>query len=191
MTAEKDEIEKVETEIVPENEDESGGQEAGVLIKKLRERLERAQADKQQYLDLSQRLRADYLNLQKETESARAEFGKYATDALLLELLELADGFDLALGNPEALKNVPDNWRQGMEHLRVRLQTVFRDHDLVEFSPDLNHPFDPTSAQAVEQIPATSETLDHTIVAVIQKGYRLHNKIIRPAKVKVATWQKS
>ena len=101
----------------------------------------------------------------------------------------MADSFSLALGNQEALKAVPENWRQGVEYIYQKLQTVFRDHGLLEFKPQIGDLFNPESEQAVEKVVTGEETEDGKVVTIVQSGYRLHDKVVRPAQVKVASWQ--
>ena len=185
--------EEKDEEIVPEPSSELEAGEEGDMgeaaIKKLRERIKRLTEEKQEYLDLSQRLKADYLNLKKEGETEKAKIREWANADLLLELLNVADSFSLALGNQEALKAVPENWRQGVEYIYQKLQTVFRDHGLLEFKPQIGDLFNPESEQAVEKVVTGEETEDGKVVAVVQSGYRLHDKVVRPAQVKVASWQ--
>ena len=182
-----------DAEFVPEpsaeleaGEDSDTGE---VAIKKLRERVKRAVEEKQEYLNLSQRLKADYLNLKKEGEAEKARIREWANADLLLELLNVADSFDLALGNKEALKAVPENWRQGVEYIYQKLQTVFRDHGLLEFKPQTGDLFNPESEQAVDKVVTDKENEDGKIMGIVQSGYRLHEKVVRPAQVKVASWQ--
>ncbi len=178
-------MEEHDEEIVPEDENEMGE----AAIKKLRERVKRALEEKQEYLDLSQRLKADYLNLKKETEREKGEIKSWATANVLLELLGVADSFEMALGNKESLKQVPENWLKGVEYIYQKLQSVFRDHKLEEFKPKPGDTFNPETEQAVEQVATDEEDKDNTVTTVIQAGYKLHGKVVRPAQVKVASWQ--
>ncbi len=182
-------------EIVPEPEslagDESGAETGEAALKKLRERVKQALAEKQEYLDLSQRLRADYLNLQKTSAAEKTETAKYAEEGLLYELLDLADSFELALGNEKALKAVPENWRRGVEYIYSKLEGIFKNHELEPLAPAVGAPFDPETAQAIEQVATAQAKEDHTVTSLVQKGYKLRGRVIRPAKVKVAVYQES
>jgi molecular chaperone GrpE len=174
-----------EEDLVPEE----GAEEELARLKKLREKLKTVQAERQEYLDASQRLRADYLNLRRETEAERETLLKTASAGLLAELLEVADGFEQAMGNAQAWQQTPESWRQGMEQIYAKLQAIFTRHGLEEINP-LGEMFDPTRHQAVG---LTKPELDgdgkmaeeNRISAVVQKGYRLGERLIRPARVKI------
>ena len=71
-------------------------------IKKIKEELKKCQAEKQEYLDGWQRVKADFVNLKKRSEKDRTAFAKYANENFILELLPALDSFDQAFGNKEA-----------------------------------------------------------------------------------------
>ena len=158
-------------------------------LKKLKDKLKRCLEEKQMYLDLSQRFKADYSNLQKQTAVDREGTIKRANQNLLRDLLELADAFDYALGDEASLAAVPVGWRQGLDGLRAKLVAVFRQHGLEPFTPAVGDNFDPSSHEPVSSVDAESADQDNLIIAVVDKGYRLYDKIIRPAKVKVSVYK--
>lgn len=155
--------------------------------KKLKEKLAVCQKEKLEYLEMSQRLKADYLNLKKTEEVARTEAIKFAKTDLLLDLISLADNFEMAFANKEAWESVSANWRQGIEYIYSKLEGVLKQNGLQVENP-IGAEFDPTKHTAIESVEVDSKKDDNKILAVIEKGYILNDKVIRPAKVKVGLY---
>ncbi len=175
-------------EFVPED-GEGNVESAEGKLKKLRAELKQCQSDKQEYLTLAQRLKADYLNLEKATEARRGELVQFANQALLLDLLDLVDSFDLAFANKEAWEAVAGNWRQGVEYIYTKLVGILRDHGLEAIDP-IGEAFDPQSHESIESVATDKAEEDEKVVAVMKKGYRLQGKVLRPAQVKVGAFNK-
>ncbi|HEX7724263.1 MAG TPA: nucleotide exchange factor GrpE [Candidatus Paceibacterota bacterium] len=166
-----------------------GEENAAETIKKLREKLKRAEAEKTEYLTGWQRAKADLINARKRDEADRADFTKYANERLIEELIPTLESFDLAMGNKEAWEKVDKNWRMGVEYIYSQLKKALSDAGLVEINP-LGQPFDHARDEAAEYIPVTDESQHNKVVAVIQKGYTLNGKAMRPPKVKVGEFKK-
>ena len=175
-------------EFVPED-GEGNVASAEQKLKKLREELKQCQIDKQEYLTLSQRLKADYLNLEKATESRRGEIIQFANQALLFDLLDLTDSFELAFANQTAWSAVGENWRKGVEYIYTKLVGILKDHGLEAINP-LGEPFDPVNQESLESVAVDKEDQDGRVVAVMKKGYRLQGRVLRPAQVKVGAFNK-
>lgn len=118
---------------------------------------------------------ADYQNLQKQTEGWKEEFVQYANSGLIKKLLEILDDLEKA---QEHLQN------EGLKLIIGKLQNILREEGLEELAVE-GKPFDPTTAEVVSTEPGAEE---HKVVKVLQKGYKLKDKVIRAAKVVV--WQK-
>ena len=165
-----------ENEIVPEDLDDSVVAEEATeeSAKKLRERLKIAEAKAKEYLDGWQRSQADFVNIRRRDEEAKAEFLKFARLSLIEELIPVLDSFNLALahGNKD-VKPVYDQFF-----------AVLKQNGLEELDP-MGETFDPKSHEAVGVVLTDEPEKDHKILEVIQKGYILFGKIIRPAKVKI------
>lgn len=153
-------------------------------LKKLRDKLRVCRQERQEYLDASQRLRADYVNLKRESETARAELTKFANEGLLLETISVLDSFEQAFSHQDSWAGVPEVWRKGVEQIHSKLEVVLKKHGIEVIEP-LNQAFDPTEAQAVGTIDTDKDEDDNMVLEVVQKGYRLHGKVIRPASVRV------
>lgn len=153
-------------------------------LKKLREKLKICQAERQEFLETSQRLKADYVNLRRDEEKRRGELGQFAKTNLLVELLDLADTFDLAFANKEAWESVNENWRRGVEYIHGKLLGIFEQNGLTLLDP-LGAIFNPAEHHSVAAVPVTAENEDNKVLEVVQKGYKLGDRVLRPAKVKV------
>lgn len=184
----KNEAEPEVEEFVPED-GEGNLESAEHKLKKLRGELKQCQIDKQEYLALAQRLKADYLNLEKATAIRQMEIVQFANQALLLDLLDLVDSFELAFANQTSWEAVAENWRKGVEYIYTKLVGILKDHGLEPINP-LGEPFDPVSQESIESVATNKPEEDGKIVAVMKKGYRWQGKILRPAQVKVGAFNK-
>jgi len=83
---------------------------------------------------------------------------------------------------------VDKNWRNGVEYIHGQLKSVLESNGLKEVDPQ-GKPFDPSRDEAMEYVPVTDEKLHHTVISVIQKGYELNGKQMRPPRVKVGEYK--
>ncbi len=177
-------------EVTFESEEESEEvNNPAATIKRLREKLKKSQAERQEFLETSQRLKADYVNFKKGEEERRAETVRFAKSGLLLELLDLADTFELAYANKEAWESVSENWRRGVEYIHQKLVAIFEQNGLAEINP-LGQLFDPNLHHSIGELAAERPEDDNKVLQVVQKGYRLAGRVVRPAKVKVGHYQR-
>lgn len=157
-------------------------------IKQLREELKKSKAEGKENLEGWQRARADYINLQKSSDAERGEIRKRAQTELILEILPNLDHFDSAMSNTEVWEKVDEKWRRGIEYIRQQLHKTLEDYGVAEiteakiFNPEIHEPLE------IEE--TDDESKDHEIIKVMQKGYKLHDKVIRPAKVKMYQFKK-
>lgn len=147
--------------------------------KKLRERLKQAEAKAKEHLDGWQRAQADFVNLRRRDEESKTEFVKFVNLGLVQELIPVLDSFNAGLS-------------QGLEDLRPpysQLLSVLRSAGLEELDP-LGAEFSPHEHEAIATTPTEKAEDDHKVLEVLQKGYKLNGKLVRPAKVKVGDYQK-
>ena len=144
------------------------------------ELLRQAEAKAQQHHDAWLRAKADADNIRKRTAVELANAYKYAIESVALELLPVKDGLEATLAadsaSLESLKN-------GVELTLKQLNTVFGKAGLKEINPG-GEKFDPHQHQAISMLPSEKEP--NTVINVLQKGYSLHDRVIRPALVTVA-----
>lgn len=165
-------------------EDEEDLENPGLALKKLRDKLKVCEKEKKEYLDGWQRMRADFANIKKEEETRRGEMIKFAAEGLVEDLLPVLDSFAMAFSNKEAWEKVDANWRKGVEYIYSQMLAVLESRGLTEIGK-VGEQADPRLHIAIDEVPATSEKEEGLISEVVQKGYRLHSKVIRPANVKV------
>jgi molecular chaperone GrpE len=165
-------------------ESEEDLESPALALRKLREKLKVCEKEKKEYLDGWQRMRADFANVRKDEETRRGEMIKFAAEGLVDDLLPVLDSFSMAFGNKEAWEKVDENWRKGVEYIYAQMYSVLESRGLTEIGK-VGEPTDPRLHVAIEETPAPSEKQAGTVSEVVQKGYRLHSKVIRPAKVKV------
>jgi molecular chaperone GrpE len=149
--------------------------------KKIREKLKKCVEEKQEYLNGWQRSKADMVNSRKDLEDQKKDFVKYAKADLINQILPVIDSFDMAFANTD---NVPEGWLAGVKHIYNQMLTVLSDNDVIQIDP-LGETLDLKKHIAVESVKIKDEKQDGKIVEVVQKGYKMHDKIIREARVKV------
>ena len=154
-------------------------------IKKLREDLKTAQAEKADYLANWQRERADFINYKKGEDERKKQTLDFAREQFVEELLPVLDGYDMAFANKEAWEKVDKNWRMGVEYIHQQLLKVLADNGVSEISPAVGDIPDSNMHDMIENVPTEEKDKDHTIAQVMQKGYKLRDRVLRPARVKV------
>ncbi len=168
------------------NDDVDGGGEMTPQdhIKRLREKLRTSNAERQEYLDGWQRLKADYVNYKKREDESKSEFLKFAREGLIGDLLPVLESFHMAFANKEAWAKVDPTWRVGVEYIHTQLLQVLAGHGLTELDPT-GLPFNPNEHTSIGTVPTDDASLDHKIAEVAQLGYRLAGKLIRSPRVKI------
>lgn len=166
-------MEEDDVKIVPE---EGGPEEA---IKKLREKLKKAEAERDEYLTGWQKAKADYINAKKREEDDKKDFVRFANENLIVELLPVLDSFNMAMSNKEVWEKVDKNWRMGVEYIYNQLKKTLEDNGLKEIDP-IGQKFDPLRDEAIEDGKESD-----IITTVVSKGYMLNGKVVKAPKVKV------
>ncbi len=123
---------------------------------------------------------ADFENFRKRSEREKEDFRRYALVGVIRDLLPVIDNFDRALEHAEE----GDEFHKGVALIYKQLFDVLQRHGLKTIS-ESGVRFDPNIHEAVvrEEDPSVPS---HTVVAILQKGYFLHDRLLRPAMVKVA-----
>ncbi len=173
----------VEPEFVESNEDadELAGSDK---IKKLQEKIKSLEKEKQEYLDGWQRARADYANLQKQTEDDKKRFKELFAEKFIEDMIPVVDSFSMAMSNKETWEKVDATWRTGVEYIYNQLMGALGGHGLVLFG-EIGDTFDPARYEAISEEETDDATRDHTVAKVIQKGFMLGDSVLRPARVVV------
>lgn len=176
--------EVIEGELVSEKE--AGEPEEGESTEEavsLEEQLEAAEAKAAEYLDGWQRARAEFANAKKRLEKSRVEARRNATVEVIGKILPILDDFERALENvPENI--AADGWFEGIALIDRKLHDILKSEN-IERIETVGEPFDPNLHEAVLQ-EESDEYESGTVIKELQSGYRLDERVIRPAMVIVA-----
>ncbi|WP_163401148.1 nucleotide exchange factor GrpE [Flavobacterium fluviatile] len=129
------------------------------------------------------RLFAEFENYKKRTSKERIDLFKTANQEVLLAMLPVLDDFDRAA--VEINKSEDENLKKGVELIHEKLKSTLVGKGLEQVEIQAGDAFNADTAEAITQIPAPSDKLKGKIVDVIEKGYKLGDKIIRFPKVVV------
>ena len=152
-------------------------------FKKLGEELEKLNRKAAEAEEKYLRNMAELENFRKRKEKERIEHFKYANENLIAEIIPIMNNFDLAFSAAE--KNpATHNFAVGVEMILKQMKDLLQSYGVTEINP-LGEPFDPNFHEAIEH-DESEETEGVVVVAVLKKGYRLHERVIQPATVKTA-----
>ncbi len=176
----KEEIEEVKEEVKKEEEE----------IEKLRNRVLELEEKVKKLETIARNSNIRASDLQREVEYLKERYRrdleeqrKYGYEKLALELLGVLDNFERALSVASQSRDF-DSLLKGVEMIYSELRKILEKFNIQEIDIE-GKEFDPYLAEAVETL-STSEHPPNTVVKVIQKGYKLHEKVIRPARVVVS-----
>jgi molecular chaperone GrpE len=127
---------------------------------------------------------AEQENQRKRAESDATAARKYAAAGLAGDILPIIDIFDRAAAYiPEDQRN--QAWVSGIMHVAKQLQEVLSQHGVQLIPAEVGTVFDPSIHEAIGTV-VTSDQLADTIVSISEAGYRLHDRVLRPARVMVS-----
>jgi len=142
--------------------------------------LKQAEQQAAEHKDAWMRAKAETENIRKRAQTDVSNAHKYAVENFSTELLTVMDSLDAALAVDNA---TVDNFKNGMELTHKQLATVFEKFNITVINPQ-GEKFDPHQHQAMCMVDSDQEP--NTVVQVMQKGYKLHERVIRPALVSVS-----
>ncbi|QQG46426.1 MAG: nucleotide exchange factor GrpE [Candidatus Niyogibacteria bacterium] len=177
-------MKKNEENIDPEIIEEEFGPEAENKVKKLKDELKECRKNSAEFLAGWQRAKADLINSRKDEEKAGEDIVKYANSMLLYEMLNVLDSFEKALAEP----GPEDGWKDGLRHIRNQLLQIMRGCGVRELEVE-DEIFNPAEHESVAEEEVLDKDKDQIVLRVVQKGYKIHDKILRPAKVKIGKFQ--
>ncbi|MBI4205054.1 MAG: nucleotide exchange factor GrpE [Betaproteobacteria bacterium] len=163
--------------------DAAGGespQSTGEVTPSLEQLLRQAELAAQEHHDAWLRAKAEADNVRKRAQSEIASAHKFAVENFASELLAVKDSLEAALAADNA---AAESLKSGVELTLKQLNSVFGKFNLSEINP-AGEKFDPHRHQAISAIESDAEP--NTVLQVLQKGYLLHERVIRPALVTVA-----
>lgn len=152
-------------------------------LESLKLKLTEALKERDEYLAGWQRSKADFINHKKDELERLQKLAKYGTEDLILELIGVLDNFDLGLAALEKAGPV----EKGIYMIRTQISDILRKRGLQPLGVKEGDQFDPGLSEAVSE--QESNKPPGTILEVIETGYELHDKIIRPTRVKISKGQ--
>ena len=160
--------------------DEPAAGNADVAIPSLEERLKAAELQAAEHHDAWLRAKAETDNVRKRAQADIAAANKYAVEKFAASLLPVKDSLEAALASENA---IPEALRSGVELTLKQLQSALEKFHVTELAP-LGEKFDPHRHEAMTAV--ESDQPANTVLQVLQKGYLLSGRVIRPARVILA-----
>lgn len=145
--------------------------------------LEAAQANERELSDKLLRVQADLENLRRRGEREVAAAHRYALEGFAKELVNVRDSLELGAEAARASVDI-EKLREGVDLTLRQLSSVFEKFGVKEVNP-VKQKFDPTFHQAMS-VQEAADLDPNTVIAVFQKGYLLHDRLLRPALVQVS-----
>lgn len=185
--------ETIEEELASESKDASEAvkneeaPDTDTLLKKIAEQTDEIDTLTKKVDDFNNRMlrtQADFDNFRKRTSKEKADARKYRAQDLVTDMLEILDNFQRALA-VETVSEDGQALKKGMEMVLSKLENALKKEGVEEIA-SLHQPFDPNVHQAVMQ----EDSAEHeagTVIQVLQAGYSLNGRVIRPAMVKVSS----
>ena len=127
------------------------------------------------------RAKAEAENVRRRAEEEVAKARKYAVESFAESLLPVKDSLEAAIAIPAA---TPEQLLEGVHATLRQLSVALQRNKVIEINPPASTKFDPHQHQAISVVPAAQEP--NTVVAVLQKGYLIADRVLRPALVTVS-----
>ena len=143
--------------------------------------IQKLRAERDNLFDRLARLQAEFDNSRKRASRENAEFRDYAIADAARSLLPVLDNFTLALKNAQAN---PDEFRKGVELIYKQLQDALQKMGVQRIAA-AGQPFDPRMHEAIEVV-ESNQVPDHHVLEELQPGYKIKDRLLRPAMVRVA-----
>lgn len=143
--------------------------------------LAEAQGQIVEYHDQLLRARAEVENVRRRAQEDVAKARKFGTEAFAESLIPVRDSLEAALVHEH---QTPEDWRNGVESTLRQLNNAFERNQMHEIAPAPGEPFDPHRHQAISTVP--SEQPKGSVAQLLQKGYLLADRVLRPALVMVS-----
>jgi molecular chaperone GrpE len=148
--------------------------------------LERVRNERAAYLDRAARIQAEFENYRKRSEKQQQEFKEYALAGAMTTLLPILDSLDRALNTKAASL---EDFHSGIELIDKQFHDALAKLG-VQPVPAVGEPFDPNLHQAIQMVD-TNEVEDNHVLDELQRGYKLKDRLLRPAMVRVARHPKA
>jgi len=159
-----------------------GDQDAQEPVQTLEEALVEAQTQAQAHYENLLRAQAEMENVRRRAQEEVAKARKFGVESFAEGLVPVKDSLEAALSQAD---QSAEDMRAGIETTLKQLSSAFERHHLTEIAPVAGDKFDPHHHQAIATVPADQPS--NTVVAVLQTGYLIADRVLRPALVTVAS----
>jgi molecular chaperone GrpE len=163
--------------VIPDGE--AGISDLHARIKKLKADLARSEKERREYLDGWQRAKADMVNYKKDDRRRMEDLARFASADIVQDIIGVLDNFDLALA-----AGAPPEVERGIMLIRGQIENIVRRQGAEEIATAAGDAFNPELHEAIGE--EASDVPAGAIARVLQKGYRLHGRVVRPARVKLS-----
>ena len=153
-------------------------------VKDLEDKLHGKEVEAKETYDRLLRVSAEFENYKKRSAREMEEFRKFANQSLIREMLSVVDNLELAMNSTDSQKAVDKGVVEGLEMTHREILRVFERFNVKPIDAK-NQAFDPTFHEAVMQ-EETDEFPENTVINEMQRGYLIHDRLLRPAMVVVA-----
>ena len=164
------------------NEEEQLSKKEKKKVEKLSEEVEKLKAEVDHWKNEYYRAYADTKNLRNNLERDYREAMKYRSEGFIEDLLPVLDSFHMALAN-EPTDPALKNYLTGFQYVYRNLVSVLENEGVSELNPKVGDNFDSRSMNAVDTVEQDEENL---VTKIYGNGYKLHDRIVRPAMVQVS-----
>ena len=153
----------------------------------LHKEIEKLKEEKEEYLKGWQRERANFINYKKEEKERFKELINFSNERLIKSLITILDGFDLAIrsfAQQGKSEEENTNFLKGLYLIKNQLEDILKKEGVEMIEAEIGQAFDPAFHEAVAEV--ENEKFDsHVVVEILEKGFILNGKIIRPCRVSV------
>ena len=154
-------------------------------VESLKQALAEEKKKSEEYLANWQRAQADFINFKRRIEQERQDFNRFANANLILSLLPILDDLERALDSVPPTKSAKHSWVEGVRLVDRKFRTILEAQGLTPIQA-LGEPFDPNFHEAVRQ----DKGKEGIVIEELQKGYMMHDRLLRPSKVVVGNGSK-
>jgi len=148
------------------------------------EQLMKCEKERNEYLNGWKRAQADFINYKNEETKRMEEILKFGQENILMEIISIADSFDLAVASLEKSEQKTDGLAQGLSMIKLQIEELLKRNGIEKISANTGESFNPAVHEAV--FAEKSDKPAGIIIEEVEKGYILNKKVIKPAKVKVS-----
>ncbi len=183
---EQDHMQNNEAQVDKNTNESKGSSNSEDELAKCQEQLRQLQSEYEAYKERFLRHLAETDNLRKRLHREKVEFEKRANEKLIKDILPILDNLTWALETVEHAKGLPKDFIKGIKMVEQEFLKVLEKYGAIPVKDPVNKPFDPNVHEALHTV-ETEDVPPGTVVKQINRGFILNNRLLRPARVLVAT----